>query len=319
MSQIITLELLNAHSHRSYPFTEAATQTDTTGSFTVPDDFLLYLEFPIHAGLDVLPDKFYISKIAIYGTGYAVTISYDDGSSSPPEVATAQIAKDTHTEYDFYNLPGKNTFSDSSGKIVIGKLDTIDALPPGQYLFDTDGGALEADVFHPMIQYVSAVVLRNGTEVSQRIQGDIEIIAGTNISLTPIIVTGQRPKIRIDAIDGEGLNDDCICDDESEGPCIRTINGVTPTPTGDFTLLGSTCLEVEPISNGLRLTDVCSEPCCGCVELANLTQELELFGSAATTVRGFVNRLQSEVTQFHQTILGSLLSDEGCQACTIEL
>lgn len=318
MPQVITLELLNAHSQRSYPFTEAATQTDTTGAFTVPDDFILYIEFPVHAGLDVLPDKFFISKIAIYGTGYSVTISYDDGTGTPPEVATAQIARDTHSEYDTYNLPGKNDFADSSGKITIGKLDTIDALPPGQYLFDVSDGELEPNVITPMIQYISAIVLRNGTEVSQRIQGDVEIIAGNNIALTPIIVAGQRPKIRIDAIDGEGLNEECICDDETEGPCIRTINGIPPTVTGDFTMLGSTCMEVDPLTNGLRFIDVCSEPCCGCVELAALTQELELFGSAATTVRGFVNRLQSEVTQFHQVILGSLLSDEGCQACTIE-
>lgn len=313
------IEWLNENSQRSYPFTEAATKTDTTGEFTIPDDFILGIYFPVHAGMDVLPDKFFVRKIAIFGTGFAISLAYDDGSGDYPIVATAQIARATHAEYDSYVLPGKNDFDDSVGKIAIGSLTTIDSLPPGQYLFAPADGEVEPDALWPMIQYVSAVVLRNGAEVSERLQGDLELIAGNNIALTPIIVPGQRPQVRIDAIDGEGFNEECICDDETQGPCIRTINGIPPTIDGDYTVLGSTCLDVEPITNGIKLVDVCSEPCCGCEELEALTRELELLGPAQTTVRGFVNRLQSEVTAFHQTILGSLLADEGCQSCTIEV
>lgn len=313
------IEWLNENSQRSYPFTEAATQTDSSGDFVIPDDFILALKLPVHAGLDVLPDRFFVHKIAIFGTGFSISIAYDDGTSNYPIVGTAQIARATHEEYDSYALPGKNDFADTVGEIAIGRLDTIDTLAPGQYVFTPAGGALDADAIDPMIQFVSALVLRNGAEVSDRLQGDIEITAGNNISLTAIVIPGQRPVIRIDAIDGSGLNEECICDDESQGPCIRSINGITPTVAGDYTILGSTCLDVDAITNGLKLVDICSEPCCGCTELTALTQELMLFGTAATTVRGFVNRLQSEVTTFHQTILGSLLSDEGCQACTIEV
>jgi hypothetical protein len=306
------LEWLNENSQRSYPLTEEATKTDITQEFELPDDFLLALYFPVHAGEDVQPGNFFLYKLAIFGTGFNIVIGYDNGTSTPVTVASAIIARATHTEYLSYALPGQGDFDDSVGRLVIGRLNSIDALAPGQYEFAYEDGQLEIDAIRPMIRGVQGLVLLNGTDRSDRLYGDIELQAGNNIKLTPVLVTGENPVVRIDAIDGEGLSDDCVCDDESEAPAIRTINGIPPTAAGDFTLQGDTCIEIQAITNGVKLVDKCSEPCCDCEDLQALTQELITLGDAATTYRGFTNRLQEEVTQMSQVVLGSLLSDQGC-------
>jgi hypothetical protein len=308
------IEWLGANSQRSYPITEWATKT--SGTFSIPDDFILALYFPVHSGQNVQTSKFFISRITVFSTGFNIALSYDDGTVSPPVVATAVIARNSHTEYASYAMPGKDDFDDSVGKIVIGKLSTIDSLPAGDYTFDFTDGAVEVDCIRPMIRDIRGIIAVNGSDRSERMYGDIELIAGTNILLTPIIVTGQNPVIRIDAVEGEGLTEDCICADELSPP-IRTINGVPPTATGDFTLLGDECIELQGIANGLRLLDICSAPCCGCEELEALTQELEVLGNAKETATNFLNNLSGEVTTMSQVVLGSVLQDDGCYTCDV--
>ena len=85
-------------------------------------------------------------------------------------------------------MPGKDDFDDSVGKIVIGKLSTIDALPAGDYLFDFEDGAVEVDAIRPMIRDVRGIVAVNGGDRSERMYGDIELIAGQNILLTGLCI-----------------------------------------------------------------------------------------------------------------------------------
>jgi len=310
------LEWLNHNSQRAYPLAEDATKVDISGSFTLPDDFIVALYLPIQGTMNVDPSLFFLQSVSIFSTGYNISIAYHNGSADPTIVASVNIAKSTHTENTSYALAGINEFDDTVGKIVVGNISEIEAVGDAQYLFDYDDGKLDSDVVRPMIRGISSIVLINGTEESERIYGDIELQAGTNIRLTPILLVGEDPTIRIDAITGEGLVEDCVCEDEPpEGPGIRRINGVPPTTSGDFTLLGDDCLAIEPIKFGLQLKDICSDPCCGCEELEAIVGDLERFGEAATTLRNFVNRLEAEVAQFHAVVLGSRLNDRGCLEC----
>jgi len=292
-----------------------ATKVDQTGQFSLPDDFLVGLYFPVHSSLTVDPSKFFLRSVAIFSTGYNVTIAYDDGTSSPPLVASANISKTAHVENTSYALAGSADFDDSVGKLVVGSTEGMDSAGAGQFIFDFDDGKLDPDVIRPMIRGVSSLTLVNGSNESDRLYGDIELVAGANIRLTPIVVSGQDPQIRIDAISGEGLIEECVCEGEDPGICIKRINGVSPTVAGDFTLVGDDCLELETIAHGIQLKDVCSDPCCGCEELEAITRDLERFGDAATTLRNFVNRLEAEVNQFSAVVLGSRLGDRGCLEC----
>lgn len=311
------LEWLNHNSQRSYPLTNEASKSDKTDSIQLPNDFLVGLYFPVHAGLDVDPAKFFLHTVAIFPTGYSLSIGYDTGAASPGIIATVNVARTSHTENRTYALSGAGNFDDSVGTVVIGRLDTIDTLPPGIYEFTAASGALESDCIRPMIRGISslAVVSANG-ERSRPLVGDIELIAGNNIRLTVGNADSETPTVTISAIDGEGLNETCICDDQEEdATCIRTINGIAPLPDGNFRFIGDGCITIEPIANGMRFSDACSEPCCGCDELQALITQVDRFADGALTLQNFVNALNAQVSQFHSVVLGSRLGDQGCINC----
>lgn len=313
---LFNLEWLNHNSVRSYPFADDATRYDIARTVRIPDNFILGLYFPIHAGLNVRAENFYISKIAIFTNGLNLTLSVKLADDSSLDVASAIVPRTTHREYDAYSLPGIGDFSDSIGKIVIGNLNNVDAMPTGLYLFAYEDGKLDTDCVRPIIRGLSSITVRNGDDISSRIVGDVELVAGTNMRLTPVIISGQDPQIRFDAISGEGLNDDCVCDTDNIVPdCIRTIDMVPADNDGNFTLLGNDCLEVLEIQNGLQLNDKCSAPCCGCTDLEAITRQVERLGSHQQTLELFVNRLATRSEQMFENILGSKLNDQGCVTC----
>src|SRR5690606_33194577 len=96
-------------------------------------------------GLNVQPTKFFIRNISIFSAGFRIVVAYDDGSDSPPVVATAVIPRATHREYDSYAMPGQGDFEDTRGRITIGSLASISALGPGGYTFTLAGTRLETD------------------------------------------------------------------------------------------------------------------------------------------------------------------------------
>jgi hypothetical protein len=311
MTGIWNQEWLNMNSQRAYPLAEDATRLDESGTFLLPDDFLLELYLPVHAGLDVRPDRFFVRSVAVYPTGCNVAIGYD--ADELRVVASAVIARTSHREYDSYALPGSGDFDDTLGKVVIGRFDSIDAQPSGQFFFTFDGGKLDPDCIRPIIRGVSSITVVNGGERSPRLYGDFEFIAGTNTRIS-VVNVGIVNQIRWDAIDGAGLTETCACED-APGPPIRTIDNIPPDANGNFTIVGDECLQLEPIGNGLKLNDRCSQPCCGCVELEKLTRELDRFGDEATTLRTFVTRLQVEFSSMQNVILASRLNLSGCSSC----
>jgi hypothetical protein len=310
------LQWLNHNSQRSYPLTDWGSAADQTATIKVPDSFILALYFPVHAGMDVSPDKFYLQSLGIFSTGYNIAIGYNDGSNNPPQVASVNIAHASHTEYRSYAFPGVDNFDDSVGKLVIGKLDEVQNLPVGLYKFDPAATPLETDCIRPMIRGISSLTVVNGSDRSDRIYGDVELVAGNNFRIVANRVGNNPPQIVFSAIDGEGLNEDCACDEASTGPAIRFVNGIPPLPDGNFRIVGNKCMDVQPIANGLRFSDLCSEPCCGCEELDALTRQIDRFADGVATLQNFSSNLGSEVTQMSQIVLGSRLADsQGCIEC----
>jgi len=309
------LQWLNHNSQRSYPIVDWADSTDETGTVKIPDNFILALYFPVHAGMAVEIEKFYIQSLGIFPTGFNIAIGYDGGTNNRPLVASVNVARSVHAEYRSYALAGSDDFDDSVGKIVIGRLDEIDLLPPGVYNFEPAATALDTDAIRPMIRGISSLVVVNGSDRSAPIVGDIELVAGDNMRIVANQISGFAPQIVFSAIAGEGLNEECACEEEGDGPCIRFINGIPPLPDGNFRIVGNKCLEVAPIENGLQLSDLCSEPCCGCEELEALTRQIDRFADGVLTLQNFASDLGSEVTQMSQVVLGSRLSDQGCVEC----
>jgi hypothetical protein len=314
MSGLWNVEWLNSNENRRFPLSESATRVDQTGTFTLPDSFLVGLYLPVHAALDVDPARFYLARISVVSTGFSVSIGYDDGSGTPPVVATASIARASLVEYAPYALPGVGDFGDTTGKLVIGRADEIDLQPPGEYTFAPAAGRLDTDCIRPILRGVGSVAVVSGTTTSARFSGDIQLVEGDNVTLT-VVGPGQ---IRIDAANNPDLNQSCRCAAGVAGalpPPLRTINGIPPDAAGNFTLAGGTCITTTPSAGGLSFDNTCGTPCCGCQELEALTAELTHFGQEGATLLAFANDLRGELNQLNAVVLGSRLSDFPCVTC----
>lgn len=306
---IRNLEWLNHNSQRAYPLAADTTRKDSTGAFKLPDNFIVGLSLPVHWGLSVDAAKFFVRKVIAYSTGFTVTIGYA-ADAGDIDVATTVFAKSTHTLNKTYSLTGLGDFVDSRGLITIGALDQIEKQPSGAFTFEYADSKLEVDVVKPHIRGVMSIQTQNGTELSREITSKIRLVAGSNVRLTVVEEVGEDPKIVIDAIDGEGLTDSCVCTDTSTP--IKTINGIPPDANGDFQFLGNDCLEITEGDHSLEFKDTCSQPCCGCKELEVITQALEAFGEKATTIENFLVNLEARVSQMDLVVLGSKLGDRGC-------
>jgi len=303
------------NAQRDYPFALGATLKDKTESFEIPNEWLIYLHLPIHAATDMEPGKFFIRQVYASETGYSLTVAYD-GSVTIYDVATAMIPKEGHWRGKAYNLGGVEPFQDIHGEVVIGRTEAIDEQPAGLWTFDFEDTMLDPDAIRPEIRGVVGLIAVNGDERSERLQGDIELVAGNNMQIVPVIVAGQNPKLVFNAIDGEGLTQDCICEGElAEKPCVRSFNGVPPTPDGRFFIAGDECIEIVPTEHGFKIKDKCCLPCCGCEELEAITRDLERFNSQRLTLERFADNMQTAVTEMELTVLGSRLGDRGCVTC----
>lgn len=305
------LQWLNHNSQRAYPFAADSSLQDKTGTLRLPDSFVLAMQLPIHAGLAVVPEKFFLKTLGLYATGYSLVFAYDDGANYP-SVAGVTVARSAHAENQSYAVSGIGDYDDTAGTIVIGDTTEIDQQPAGLYEFLPADAYLDTDAIRPMIRGISSLTVVNGSERSPRITDDVELVAGRNFRILANIISGQAPEIVFNAISGEGLNEVCECEDDDEGPAMRFINGIPPLPDGNFRMVGDQCVRIDPSTNGLEFSDICSAPCCGSEELDAVRRQLDRLTDGAATVQTFVRNLSAEVTQMSQTVLGSKLSDQGC-------
>lgn len=309
---IWALEWLNHNAQRNYPLADTASCRDVTGTFRIPEDFLLELDIPIHAGMNVDPARFFVRHVGVFPSGYTVVVGYQPETGDPYNVAIAAFDRSSHQKYRCYPVNGVDDFEDTVGKVVIGDLENIDRQPPGWWTFDLDSTRIDPDCVRPLLRGVSSIVCENGTDRSVKLYGDVTLVAGTNCQLVPIITGGGDTVIRINFIEGEGSVEDCVCSGDIEAPPIRAINGVRPTPDGNFYLIGSDCVKLEPTRNGLKIVNTCAEPCCGPEELERITVDLRNMNREAIELERFLQRLQWSVETMSLIVLGSKLGDKNC-------
>lgn len=287
---------LNANAARKYPLHEGAELWDTTHSFRIPDDFLVDLIWPTHPDALIDPTKFHVAGIAIFGSGVVLTLGYNGTPIGSTIVPVSGFAHNST-----YIVQGTGEFFDSVGKVVIGSLGNV-INNAGAFIFGPLDAPIETTAIKPALRNVSALYLQNGSEVSDAINGDVVLRAGRNMQIRIVRGSGTDPDmIILDALDGTGLNKDCVCAENPDTPCIRTINGVGPDENGNLDLLPDDCLQLtaQPASHSIALKDKCCTPCCGCEELTVVRSTLE-------NVSNQVNALEN----LQQTIAGSLTNLE---------
>lgn len=297
---IVNSSWLNQNSLRNYPLSEEATLKDISGGFKLPEDFIVDLIFPVHSTAELEVSKFHIGRVSIFGTGVTVTLAHDGVF-----IGSVSIDAGAFTRNQTFFISGSGDFFDSVGKIVIGTLATI-LKSAGSFTFDLAGGRLEPAVVAPDIRGVTGLRTQNGNDLSALAQGDVILKAGRNILFEAVPGAGPVPDILVvNAIDGEGLNVPCECDDLPEGDPIRTINLIPPDDAGNFELVEDECIKITEIENGLQLEDECSKPCCGCSELNVIEQDIQRMNDQVLSLQSFAQRLDAVVQGMQAVILAS--------------
>ncbi len=298
---------LAQNENRAYPLAFDAQAEDVTGSFAIPQSLLLAMQLSVPALDAIDPAKFFLSSIILTASGMTVRISYDQGTEYTL-VGSAIIPFDSHVPKTSYALSGADDFDDVTGKLVVGK---VDDLPAGQFDFTPAGGKLDPDVCRPFLRGLRAILVKNSDDQSVELTGIVSLNSGTNLRFVVEGAETETPSVRVDAIDGAGLNQGCECEVQVGEP-VRTINLVRPTAGGDFSFIGADAIDITSITNGIQITNTKAKPCCGCAELEALTSRLELFGTAKATLESFLNRLEGEVGNTLNNLLGSKLNDVPC-------
>lgn len=301
---------LNANAARKYPLHEGAELWDTSRTFRIPDDFLVDLIWPTHPDPLIDPTKFHVASIAIFGSGVVLTLGYN---GTP--IGSTIIPVSTFVHNSTFIVQGTGEFTDSVGKVVIGALGNVTA-NAGAFVFGPDDAPLETTVVKPALRNVAALYLQNGTEVSDAIQGDVVLRAGRNMQLRILRGVGDAPDtVVFDALDAEGLNKDCICAENPDTPCIRTVNGVGPDENGNLDLLPDDCIELlaEAASNTIRLRDKCCTPCCGCEELQvvldtlkNVSNQVNALENLQAVIAGSLANLEAVLAASGKQISGQV-------------
>lgn len=307
---IRNLEFLNHNAQRAYPLAADATRRDTTSVFRLPDELILELRLPVHWGMSVEPAKFYLRRLAVSSAGLRLDIGYS--GAEEVDVASAFISRLTHEAPHVYPLTGVGDFADSRGSVTIGDFDNLDKQPTGDFTFDLAGGRLEADAITPSLRGISSLRGQNGSELTPKVFGAVRLRAGRNFRITPILVEGEDTVLELSAIEGEGLNEECVCDDTAGSP-VLSLSQTRPDGSGNINIIGNDCLQVSSGGDGqLIVKDVCSEPCCGAEELEVITDALQALGDRANTLAQYLTNLNARVIASDNVVLGAKLGDRGC-------
>ena len=284
-------EWLNANSGRAFPLAENCSRTDLTGTVVLPDSLI------VAAQICMLPDyaagTFFVSSVVAAPDQVAVEVSFHDPSDSTSRViATMAVPLEGFGGNQTFSFVGQGQDSSILGSLTLGTLqETIETIP-GPVWFDYSSTPFEVSALFVSTPAVKSVDIYNGATLLASFGDVLMLRAGENIQLSR--VDGAPNTIRIDAVVGANMQEPSACNNGNSLPVpppIRTINGLPGDAGGNFDLDGGTCIDIETSVGLIKLTDLCSQSCCGCVELealmtglAAVEQQIAVFQSQMANV-----------------------------------
>jgi len=290
----INQEWLNQNSLRAYPFKENVQRIPVTSTGL----FLPDAQIPNYVLVDIVvtiaestPVQVYVSQLAFVGSLLTVVLT----DESAVQIATVEVDTSSHTTYDSYDIIGADTYSDVRGRLVFGDLTSLGSdLAEGVYDFTLASAELEAATVRPALRGIRSLRVVDDTAESEYIYGHVKLLAGSNIRLTYLSAYNT---IKIDAIDGEGLTEECECDPAvGNNNVVRTINGIA---VEDAQIIGDgQCVDVQTSGNKIIISDVCSAPCCGCPELEFITDSLKILESTMDNLQDYSQQLSERISTF---------------------
>lgn len=312
MSGIIGTEWLNSNSLRNYPLSQSATTESVDSTLALPDSLLVDLKLAVPYIAGIHPAYFYISSLAVYPSGFVFEIGYDSGAIKIPSVAiSAPVSFAGFSEYSPVSISGVVTstaldFSQIQGVAIIGKAVEIESRL-GTATYSLAGARLESSVIAIGPRRISGVKVVTAGFTTPILSGQLALVSGANHSIE---VTGNV--IKLNAIDGGGLQADCECSDVELSPCLRTINGIKGDAEGNIVVAGGDCVQVETQTDGITISDSCAKPCCGCNELQVLTTDIDNVSNQLTAFALQLAALIANVNSLQVTCLSSSVDPTSC-------
>lgn len=281
------LGFLNSNAFRAYPLRELS-RLSVDGLFNIPDD--LIVGFSLAATSDV-NERCYISRII--SNSVSVTIEVSDSANIL--VGNFVIPISGFQSYSTYFLSTSNFYSGANGKLTVGSLVNLTAQPTGNFTFTLATAEIEPTVIIPSVSGLNRLVFINADGSQVSLTDAVTITARQNLAFK---TDAYATSVFLDAGDDLGLNSACSPDDSP----ILTINGIHPDGSGNFLFEGQDCLTLNPITNGIVFTDICSSPCIGCDSIAILTNRVMTVESNLLDIKNQHLTLASAYENFKTTV-----------------
>lgn len=304
------LELANQNAQRKFPLDTQATCTDTTGSFTLPDDFIYDMSVSVPADLELGADSMYLQSITAASTGWTLLFAYGDPATL---VASCLIPRTLATRYSQFKLVGLPPYSDVNGIIGVWSTTSILEQPAGVWEFDFEGGALDPFVIKPQLKTIQTVRVVNKGQLSAQAVGDLTFVAGQYQRITVNRVPGEPTEIVFSGDSGADLSEDCACGDSSELPCIKSIEDAVPDPDGKIYIDTTNCITVSSDANTVTLEDECCEPCGECQPQEEMTRVERLLYERAASVEALANSMAGTLSSLQIAFTASNVGQGTCE------
>jgi len=296
-------EWLNSNSLRNYPFKEDMVLNPTVGGLLATEIRIpnyLIVDFVITIPGNAT-NRIYLSTLALAGD--LLTFVFSDESNI--QVAIVTIDRAVHTTNMAYTIAGSGAYGDSIGRLVVGDITNLaNDLGEGQYTFTLAAAELEPCTVRPALRGVTSLAVETDGIASDLLYGHLKFLAGSNIKLTYLPAYNT---IRVDAVNGEGLNQVCPCEATmAETNIVRTVNGIA---IEDVVIQGDgQCVDVTVSGNKVVISDTCSTPCCGCPELEFLTESMKVLDTTLANLEQYSAKLAERINTFVTNYIMTIMS-----------
>jgi len=323
MAEAVNVDWLNENSYRNYPLVDGASRVAASGA-VLPTGLIVDLSLPVPLGT-LAPSNAFIRKV--YGFSAGVVITIGDTSDPSEDLATATVFTADHARNKSYPLTGipGTKLNGVTGRIAIGLPEAVAQCSLG--LFDYEGAPqntqLAISCIRPLLQGVNGVVVRQADgSLSPVLGGSITLVPGDNVSLevdpgSKSILISSSVQVTTQEVADAG----CGCDEENENDlgCIKTINGVPPDAAGNLLLQGLSCVELTTLSsgNGILISDKCTEPCCGCDQLAQLQTALQAIENYRSQLAQAADQLEARISNLTAVVLNAGLNPPSTPPVTV--
>lgn len=332
----VLLEFLNQNMHRNYPIRDTLVVKTDSGIY-LPSSFLVDCQIIVPCTADeqsaIDPTRFFVAAVNRYTNSVQVLIGYqpENGTAFTCAASAAIVLSDeaqplyptTVSLSPSAGIPSDEAYDPLrklTGTLWIGS--TVGMTNLGSLAFTYESAALrKACIVRNLV--VSEVVTHltivdsAGVPVAT-LSGDIVLTTDGSITLnyTPPVVDQETEEVITPgsleiAVNQTWLDAQITSIMQTAGSPIQTINGQSPDSSGNFTISGLDCTDIQQFegTNGIAVKNTCSKPCCGedSGDLADVKSTQKTLQSQVSRISENMNSLINSINNV-ETRLPSLVA-----------